>query len=142
MFRWETVIGVAFGLFFYPLSGDFFSRNQTAVFLNTSASLSISFKIQWKPTFNSDVGDKSLLFWKPTFRCKKKKPVRKNTPENQKELNGIEAIYIAVVVVLIFTLSFLIKLCFILLFFFLPLTFSGTHVHTVGTGSYTPGNIA
>ena len=33
MERWGTVIGVAFGLFFYPLSGDFFSRNQTAVFL-------------------------------------------------------------------------------------------------------------
>ena len=35
MKRWGTVIGVAFGLFFYPLSGDFFSRNQTAVFRNT-----------------------------------------------------------------------------------------------------------
>ena len=35
MKRWGTVIGVAFGLFFYPLSGDFFSRNQTSVFLNT-----------------------------------------------------------------------------------------------------------
>ena len=33
MERWGTVIGVAFGLFFYPLSEDFFSRNQTAVFL-------------------------------------------------------------------------------------------------------------
>ena len=30
MERWGTVIGVAFGLFFYPLSGDFF-----AVFRNT-----------------------------------------------------------------------------------------------------------
>ena len=35
MKRWGTVIGVVFGLFFYPLSGDFFSRNQTAVFRNT-----------------------------------------------------------------------------------------------------------
>ena len=29
------VIGVAFGLFFYPLSGDFFAPNLTAVFRNT-----------------------------------------------------------------------------------------------------------
>ena len=29
------VIGVAFGLFFYPLAGDFFALNQTAVFRNT-----------------------------------------------------------------------------------------------------------
>ena len=35
MERWGAVIGVAFGLFFYPLSGDIFSRNKTAVFLNT-----------------------------------------------------------------------------------------------------------
>ena len=39
MERWGTVIGVAFGLFFYPLSGDFFSRNQTAVFLNTEEDI-------------------------------------------------------------------------------------------------------
>lgn len=35
MERWGTVIGVAFGLFFYPLSGDFFAPIQTAVFRNT-----------------------------------------------------------------------------------------------------------
>ena len=39
MERWGTVIGVAFGLFFYPLSGDFFSRNQTAVFRNTEGGI-------------------------------------------------------------------------------------------------------
>ena len=32
---WGTVIGVVFGLFFYPLSGDFFARIETAVFRNT-----------------------------------------------------------------------------------------------------------
>ena len=37
---------------------------------------------------------------------KKKQSVRKNTPKNQKELNGIGIIHIAVVVVLIFTPSF------------------------------------
>ena len=69
--------------------------------------------------------------WETRVRCfenqlsgvKKKKPVRKNTPENQKELNGIEAIYIAVVVVLIFTLSFLIILFFISFYFFFTLDF-------------------
>ena len=48
---------------------------------------------------------------------KKKQSIRKNTPKNQKELNGIETIYIPVVVVLIFT-PFLIILFFILLYFF------------------------
>ena len=59
----------------------------------------------------SDLAEKSLLFWKPTFgyQNKKKQTVRyfrKNTPKNQTELNAIEAIYIVVVVVFIFTLSF------------------------------------
>ena len=49
---------------------------------------------------------------------KKKQSIRKNTPKNQKELNRIETIYIPVVVVLIFTLSFLIILFFILFYFF------------------------
>ena len=47
---------------------------------------------------------------KTDFRVSKKQTVRclrKNTPKNQIELNGIEAIYIVVDVVLIFTLSFL-----------------------------------
>ena len=35
MEMWGTVIGVAFGLYFYPLSGDFSARNQTTVSRNT-----------------------------------------------------------------------------------------------------------
>ena len=35
MERWGTIIG----LFFYPLSEDFFDRNQTAVFLNTEGDI-------------------------------------------------------------------------------------------------------
>ena len=68
---------------------------------------------------------------------KKKQSIRKNTPKNQKELNGIETIYIAVVVVLIFTLSFFNYSLFY--FIFLPFTFSVTLVRT---GSYASGNIA
>ena len=54
-------------------------------------------------------------------REKKKQPVMKNTPKNQKELNAIETIYIAVVVVLIFTLPFFnyIVLFFVLSYFIL-----------------------
>ena len=54
-------------------------------------------------------------------REKKKQPVRKNTTKNQKELNAIETIYIAVVVVLIFTLPFFnyIVLFFVLSYFIL-----------------------
>ena len=32
------VIGVAFGLYFYPLSGDFSARNQTTVSRNTEGN--------------------------------------------------------------------------------------------------------
>ena len=39
MERWGRVIDVAFGLFFYPLSGDIFSRKQTAVFRNTEGDI-------------------------------------------------------------------------------------------------------
>ena len=39
MERWGMVIGVAFGLFFYPLSGYFVSCNQTAVFHNTEGDI-------------------------------------------------------------------------------------------------------
>ena len=70
---------------------------------------------------------------------------RKNTPKNQTELYAIGAIYIVVIVVLLFTLSFLIILDFILFYFillFLPSTFSGTHVSTVRTGSYAPEIVA
>ena len=96
----------------------------------------------------SDVVEKSLLFWKPTFGCQKKQTVRcftKYTPKNQIELNRIEAICIVVVVLLIFTLSFLIILFFMLFhLIFLPLTFSGMHVCTMHTGSYphaSSGNV-
>ena len=58
------------------------------------------------------MGEKS-----PTFGFEKKKwCVRKNTPKNQKELNGIEAIYI-VVVVLTFTLSLFNYSLFYVIFF-------------------------
>ena len=68
-----------------------------------------------------------------------KRKFYKITPKNQKELNGIGIIHIAVVVVLIFTPSFFnySPFYFILFhFIFLPSTFSGTHVRTLCTGSY------
>ena len=71
------------------------------------ASLSISFKIQTKLTFWT--GRKESVVLKTDFRLWKKQIAccfRKNIPNNQTELNGIEASYIAIVVVLIFTLSF------------------------------------
>ena len=83
---------------------------------------------------------------KTDFRVSKKQTVhcfRENTPNNQIELNGIEAIYIVVVVALLFTLSFLIILFFILFYFisfFLPLNFSGMHVCIMHTGSYAPAS--
>ena len=73
------------------------------------------------------------------LKVKKKQSVRKNTPKNQKELNGIGIIHIDVVVLLIFTPSFFnySPFYFILFhFIFLPSTFSGTHVRTLHTGSY------
>ena len=60
-----------------------------------------------KPTFWC--GGKESIVLKTDFRVSKKQTVRyfrKNTPKNQTELNAIEAIYIVVVVVLIFTLCF------------------------------------
>ena len=49
------------------------------------------------------MAEKSLLFWKPTFGCQKKKQTvryfRKNKPKNQTELNAIETIFIVVDVV-------------------------------------------
>ena len=73
---------------------------------------------------------------KITVRC-----FRKNTPKNQTEFKGIEAIYIVVVVVLTFTFSFFNYFLFyflLFIFIFLPSTFSGTHVRTVRKGSYAP----
>ena len=95
------------------------------------------------------------MLWKRVFcfenrlsGVKKKQTVRcftKYTPKNQIELNRIEAICIVVVVLLIFTLSFLIILFFMLFhLIFLPLTFSGMHVCTMHTGSYphaSSGNV-
>ena len=83
------------------------------------------------------MGDNGVIL-KTDFRVWKKQTVRcfrKNTPKNQTEFRGIEAIYIAVVLFLHFL--FLIILFYILFYFiyFLPLTFSGTHMHTVHTGS-------
>ena len=88
------------------------------------------------------MGEKSVIL-KTDFRVWKKQTVRcfrKNTPKNQTELNGIEAIYIAVVVVLFLRFLFLIILFFILFYFiyFLLSTFSGMHMHTMHTGSYAP----
>ena len=55
---------------------------------------------------------------KKTVRC-----FRVNIPKNQRELNGIEVMYISVVVVLIFTLSFFNYSNSSILFYFFTLDF-------------------
>ena len=70
---------------------------------------------------------------------------KKKYSKESKRVKRNWAIYIVVVVVLIFTLSFLNYSLFYFILFhdiFLLSTFSGTHVCTVGTASYAPGNIA
>ena len=71
----------------------------------------------------------SVMFWKPTLGCEKNQTVRcfrKNTQKNQPDLNGIEGIYVVVVVVFIFTRSFFLIILFfilIILFHFIFFTF-------------------
>ena len=79
------------------------------------------------------MGEKSVIL-KTDFRVWKKQTVRCFRK------NGIEAIYIAVVVVLFLHFLFLIILFYILFYFiyFLLSTFSGMHMCTVHTGSYAP----
>ena len=53
MERWGRVIDVAFGLFFYPLSGDIFSRKQTAVFRNTEGDIIGNFNLRMVFTYKT-----------------------------------------------------------------------------------------
>ena len=97
-----------------------------------------SLKIQ---TMNFSCGEKESVVLKTDFRVREKQTVRcfrRNTPKNQRELNGIEAIYIVLVVDLILTLSFFNYSPFCCNIFFLPSTFSGTHGCTVRTGGFAP----
>ena len=90
---------------------------------------------------NFSCGEKESVVLKTDFRVREKQTVRcfrRNTPKNQRELNGIEAIYIVLVVDLILTLSFFNYSPFCCNIFFLPSTFSGTHGCTVRTGGFAP----